>query len=49
MFHDSRMKNGGANIVLTLCSPAVGVSKEDSRTEDWTLNLTGLVWVDFHK
>ena len=37
--------------VLTLCSPAhgVGVSKEDSRTEDWTLNLTGLVWVDFHK
>ena len=47
MFHDSRMKSGGANIVLP--GSGVGVSKEDSRTEDWTLNLTGLVWVDFNK
>ena len=46
MFHCGRMKNGGANIV-----PAheVGVSMEDSRTEDWTLNLTGVEWVDFYK
>ena len=46
MFHCSRMKNGGDNIV-----PAHGVcvSMEDSRTEDWTLNLTSVAWVDFCK
>ena len=37
MFHCGRMKNGGANIVP---AHGVGVSMEDSRTEDWTLNLT---------
>ena len=31
------MKNGGANIVQT---NEVSESMEDSRTEDWTLNLT---------
>ena len=41
-----RMKNGGANIVLT---NEVGESMEDSRREDWTLNLTGVAWVDFYK
>ena len=41
-----RMKNGGANIVLT---NEVGESMEDSGTEDWTLNLTGVAWVDFYK
>ena len=46
MFHCGRMKNGGANIVP---AQGVGVSMEDSRTEDWTLNFTVLVWVDFHK
>ena len=46
MFHCGRMKNGGANIVLT---NDVGESMEDSRTEDWTLNLSGLAWVDFYK
>ena len=46
MFHCGRMKNGGANIVL---GHGVGVSMKDPRTEDWTLNLTGVVWVDFYK
>ena len=46
MFHCGRMKNGSANIVLT---NEVGESMEDSRTEDWTLNLTGVAWVDFYK
>ena len=46
MFHCGRMKNGGANIVP---AHGVGVSMEDSRTEDWTLNLTGVAWVDFYK
>ena len=41
-----RMKNGGANIVLT---NEVGESMEDSRAEDSTLNLTGVAWVDFYK
>ena len=27
----------------------VGVSMEDSRTEDWIPNLTGVAWVDFYK
>ena len=40
------MKNGGANIVL---AHGVGVSMEDSRTEDRTRNFTGVVWVDFYK
>ena len=46
MFHCSRMKNRGANIVV---AHGVGVSMEDPRTGDWTLNLTGVVWVDFYK
>ena len=46
MFHCGRMKDGGANIVL---AHGVGVSMEDSRTEDWTMNLTGVAWVDFYK
>ena len=46
MFHCGRMKNGGATIVLT---NEVGEWAEDSRTEDWTLNLTGVAWVDFYK
>ena len=41
-----RMKNGGANIVLT---NELGESMEDSGTEDWTLKLTGVTWVDFYK
>ena len=46
MFHCGRMKNGGANIAQT---NEVSESMEDSRTEDWTLNLTGVAWVDFYK
>ena len=46
MFHSGRTKNGGANIVLT---NEVSESMEDSRTEDWTLNFTGVAWVDFYK
>ena len=46
MFHCGRMKNGGANIVQT---NEVRESMVDSRTEDWTLNLTGVAWVDFYK
>ena len=40
------MKNGGANIVP---AHGVGVSMEDPRTQDWTLNHTGVVRVDFYK
>ena len=40
------MKNVGANIVPV---HGVGVSVEYPRTEDWTLNLTGVAWVDFYK
>ena len=43
MFHCGRMKNGGANIVP---AHGVGVSMEDPRTEVWTLNHTGVAWVD---
>ena len=46
MFHCGRMKNGGANIVL---AHGVGVLMEDPSTEYWTLNLTGVAWVDFYK
>ena len=46
MFHCGRMKNGGVNIVL---AHGVGVPMEDSRTKDRTLNLNGVVWVDFYK
>ena len=37
------MKKGGANIVP---AHGVGVSMEDPRTEVWTLNHTGVAWVD---
>ena len=41
-------KRGDAQNAVT---PAhgVGVSMEDPRTEVWTLNLTGVAWVDFYK
>ena len=40
------MENGRANIVP---AHGVGVSMEDPRTENRTLNLTGVAWVDFYK
>ena len=40
------MKNGGGNIVP---AHGVGVSMEDPRAEVWTLNRTGVAWVDFYK